>query len=56
MARGKQEHDWDLSNSVMTQVLNSSKIICDQLVACQGGKPKRSVPVNFMDLNAYRDK
>lgn len=55
MAEGRQELEWDLSNNIMCQVLNSSTTLSQTMVVVAGGKRRQIKPVEFTKLNPYRD-
>jgi len=54
MAEARQEVSWDYANSVLAAVVNSSRGICNQLVASHGGKPKQSKPIDPVKINPFR--
>lgn len=54
MAESRQEVNWDYANSVLAAVVNSNRGICDQIVASNGGKPKRSKPLDPAAINPFR--
>jgi len=55
MAEGKQELEWDLSNNIMCQILNSSTSMVQTMIMVAGGKKKQIKPVDFTKINPYRD-
>ena len=54
MDEGRGEQLWDLSNSIAAAVMNSADGIKDQLVACNGGRPRTRQPLDYTKLNPYR--
>lgn len=54
MMEGRLEVEWDLSNSIMCQIVNCTRSLSRVIIMSQGGKAKPVEQVNFLELNPYR--